>query len=292
LTLSADGFIRKALAGFYFVRTDAGEEYMCRGRGILRREGMTPLVGDRVSISVQDEEEGVIDAVHPRGNAFVRPPVANVDIFVCVIAAADPQPNPAILDRFLVTAEAADVPSLICINKTDLNVAAPAELNAIYGGLYPIVRTSAVTGGGADELKEMISGRTAAFAGPSGVGKSSLISLLTGNDAEVGGVSKKTGRGKHTTRHVEIYDTDFGARIFDTPGYMSFTVTAAENARDLAVNFPEIGAAAEDCRFGDCAHIEEPDCRVRAAVAEGSISQSRYNSYVSMLAELTEREEQ
>jgi ribosome biogenesis GTPase len=263
---------------------------MCRGRGILRREGLTPLVGDRVSISVQDEEEGVIDGLYPRANAFIRPPVANVDVFVCVIAAADPNPNPEILDRFLVTAEAADVPSVICVNKMDLNAAGPEKLRAVYGGHYPMVMTSAARGEGLDELKGLIAGKAAAFAGPSGVGKSSLIGTLTGRDAETGEISKRTGRGKHTTRHVEIYDTDFGARVFDTPGYTSFTVMTADDAHGLAECFPEIWAAAKGCRFDDCTHREEPGCTVRVAVESGKVARSRYNSYVRMFAELNERD--
>jgi ribosome biogenesis GTPase len=262
---------------------------MCRGRGILRREGLTPLVGDRVAISVQDEEEGVIDSLHPRANAFIRPPVANVDVFVCVVAAADPAPNPEILDRFLATAEAAGVPSVICVNKMDLNAAAAEDIRSVYEGLYPMATTSAKSGEGLAELKSLIAGRAAAFAGPSGVGKSSLVGTLTGTKAETGDVSRRTGRGKHTTRHVEIYDTDFGARVFDTPGYTSFTVMASDNARDLAECFPEIAAASGACRFDDCAHREEPGCGVRAEVEAGTIARSRYNSYIRMVIELKEK---
>jgi ribosome biogenesis GTPase len=341
---------------------------MCRGRGILRREGVTPLVGDRVAITIQDEEEGVIDSVHERKNSFVRPAVANIDAFVCVIAAADPAPNPEILDRFLVTAEAANVPAIVCINKADLcsgggvnsgertsevreiatesenitqcegtgltgniskntnysqtknaarneNVARGEnitqcenaaqrknitqkedftqrenavgcediiqEIIRIYGNIYPVVITSTLTGEGMDDLKKLIVGKTVAFAGPSGVGKSSLVGLLTEGSPETGEISRKTGRGRHTTRHVEIFDTDFGARIFDTPGYSSFEGVSVDE-EILAECFPEIWAAADGCRFDNCTHTEEPDCAVRAAVDSGKIAASRYDSYARM----------
>jgi ribosome biogenesis GTPase len=289
----------KALSGFYFVRT-GGDEYMCRGRGILRREGVTPLVGDRVAITVQDEEEGVIDRVYARRNSFVRPPVANIDAFVCVIAVADPAPNPEILDRFLVTAEAADVPAIVCVNKVDLcsdnnardegvardesvawNENIIEEIIRIYGNIYNTVATSTLTCEGIADLEKLIAGKTVAFAGPSGVGKSSLIGLLTEETPETGEVSRKTGRGRHTTRHVEIFDTDFGARIFDTPGYTSFEGLSVEE-EILAECFPEIWDAAGGCRFDNCTHTEEPDCAVRAAVDAGKIAASRYDSYVRM----------
>ncbi|MDR1068893.1 MAG: ribosome small subunit-dependent GTPase A [Clostridiales Family XIII bacterium] len=279
-----EGVIRKALSGFYSVRTGS-EEYICRGRGILRRMGLTPLVGDRVVISVQDEEEGVIDSICARDNSFVRPPVANIDLFVCVVATEDPAPNLEILDRFLVTAEAADVSAVICVNKTDLNEDVPALIRSIYDGIYPVAATSTVTRCGIAELRDIIAGKTVAFAGPSGAGKSSLISLLADADAETGEISRKTGRGKHTTRHVEIYDTDFGAEIFDTPGYTSFEGIFPDNAQ-LCSCFPEIFAASERCRFDDCCHDEEPDCGVRDAVARGAIAASRYESYVRLSREL------
>lgn len=279
-----EGVIRKALSGFYSVRT-GNAEYMCRGRGILRRLGLTPLVGDRVVISVQDEEEGVIDRICARDNSFIRPPVANIDLFVCVVATEDPAPNLEILDRFLVTAEAADVPAVICVNKTDLNESVSDVIRGIYDGIYPVAATSTVTGSGIAELKEIIAGETVAFAGPSGAGKSSLIGLLAGADAETGEISRKTGRGKHTTRHVEIYDTDFGAEIFDTPGYTSFEGIFPDNA-ELCSCFPEIFAAAERCRFDDCCHDEEPECGVKGAVASGAIAASRYESYLRLSREL------
>jgi ribosome biogenesis GTPase len=230
-----------------------------------------------------------VTEILPRRNSFVRPAVANVDVFVATVSVRDPEPHAWVLDRFLVTAESAGADAVVCVNKIDLGPA--PEIGEIYEGLYDTVTVSARTGAGIAGLKERLTGRRAAFAGPSGVGKSSIVNGLLGREAaETGDVSGKTGRGRHTTRHVELFGTDFGAELFDTPGYTSFEGAAVEPAL-LGSMFPEIAAASEGCRFDDCLHADEPDCAVRAAVEKKRIDASRYASYLRLLGEALERKE-
>ena len=280
------GQIVKALAGFYYVDVGGGTVYQCRARGIFKKDGVTPLVGDLVRIVVQDEEEGVVDEVMPRKNGFIRPPVANVDIFVVTVAAAEPEPSFEMTDRFLVTAEMADADACVCINKDDLSPGQAKRIADVYEGLYPTVVMSALTGEGVPELKAVIAGQSAAFAGASGVGKTSLIALLTGEDElETGGVSAKTGRGRHTTRHVEIYTLADGTKVFDTPGFTSFEAAQAVDLADANIDalFPELRELIGKCRFNDCRHENEPDCAVRAAVESGAVKPSRYASYIKLM---------
>ncbi|MCL2111449.1 MAG: ribosome small subunit-dependent GTPase A [Clostridiales bacterium] len=287
-----EGQIVKALSGFYYV--DTGEAvYQCRARGIFKKDGVTPLVGDHVRITIQDEEEGVVDEIMPRRNAFIRPPVANVDIFVVTVAAAEPEPSLELCDRFLVTAEAADAEACLCINKDDLSSVQAKRIAGVYAELYPSVVMSALTGEGVTELKSIIAGKSAAFAGASGVGKTSLIALLTGDmDLAVGDVSTKTGRGKHTTRHVELFALADGTKIYDTPGFSSFEATEASDLSDANIDalFPEFEAHIEDCRFKNCRHENEPDCAVRGAMETGGVKRSRYASYLKLLAAKQEME--
>jgi len=281
----AHGQIVKALAGFYYV--DTGEElYRCRARGIFKKDGVTPLVGDFVSISVQDEEEGVVESIESRRNAFIRPPVANVDIFVVTVSTAEPEPSLELTDRFLVTAELAEAEACLCINKDDLLPAQAKRIAAVYEGLYPTVIMTALTGDGVPELKALIAGKSAAFAGASGVGKTSLIALLTGEEAlETGDVSEKTGRGRHTTRHVEIFKLEDGTRVYDTPGFTSFETAAAADLTDANIDalFPEFEEYLGKCRYADCMHENEPDCAVLAALESRGIKRSRYESYFKLL---------
>jgi ribosome biogenesis GTPase len=287
------GQIVKALAGFYYVDVGFGQGfsrvYQCRARGIFKKDGVTPLVGDHVLIVRQDEEEGVVDGILPRRNAFVRPPVANVDIFVVTVAAAEPAPSLDLIDRFLVTAEAADADAVVCINKDDLSPVQAKRIESVYKGLYPTVVMSAATGDGVPALSALIAGRSAAFAGASGVGKTSLIALLTGEGGlETGDVSAKTGRGRHTTRHVEIFALQDGARIYDTPGFSSFEAALAADMTEVQPDtlFPEFREYAGACRFRDCRHENEPDCAVRAALEKGGVKRSRYASYLKLLEEI------
>jgi ribosome biogenesis GTPase len=296
------GRIVKALSGFWYV--DTGEAiFRCRARGLFKKNDLTPLVGDIAEMDQQDEEEGFITEIEPRRNEFIRPPIANVDAFAVVIAAGDPEPNPEILDRFLVTAEYSEVDAIICLNKIDLaERSAKARrvvkfIKEVYEPIYPVVCSSALAGDGLDELKGMLRGKQVAFTGPSGVGKTSILNhfLAFGEDAEealeTGAVSLKTRRGKHTTRHVELFDTDFGARIFDTPGYTAFETTeAAEDELDGC--YPEFESYLGKCRYDNCRHITEPGCGVREAVSRGEIAETRYDGYIRQLAAIKERKDE
>ena len=283
--MSEHGQIIKALAGFYYVDTGAAV-YQCRARGIFKKEGLTPLVGDLVDIEVQDDEEAVVDRILSRKNEFIRPPVANVDIFVVTVATAEPEPSLEMTDRFLVTAELADADACVCINKDDLEPREARRIAAVYEGLYPTIIMSAMTGEGIPGLRGMIRGRSAAFAGASGVGKTSLIALLTGDERlKTGVVSEKTGRGKHTTRHVEIFALADGTKIYDTPGFTSFEAAEALDFADANIDalYPEIRGLSGKCRFSDCRHDAEPGCAVLAAVESGDMKRSRYGSYIKLL---------
>ncbi|MDR2486595.1 MAG: ribosome small subunit-dependent GTPase A [Clostridiales Family XIII bacterium] len=296
------GTIVKALSGFYYVEPDCASpdgigardgchqtSFQCRARGIFKKEGRSPLVGDAVRFEPTEdiEVEGVVTDILPRRNAFVRPPIANIDVFVAVVSVRSPAPNLEVLDRFLATAEAQDTDALICVNKTDLGTA--GRLVRVYGDIYPVLPVCAVTGEGIDALRARTKGRRAAFAGPSGVGKSSLINRLLGEgNVQTGEISARTGRGKHTTRHVEILKTEYGAELFDTPGYTSFEGVALEET-EVSSLFPEFAAHAESCRFDDCRHADEPGCAVRSALSAGRIAESRYRSYVRMLEEARSR---
>jgi ribosome biogenesis GTPase len=282
------GTIIKGISGFYYVKTGA-DVRTCKARGIFKKDGSIPLVGDEVTIRMREEDEGLVERILPRRNEFVRPPIANIDLFIAVVALANPSPNPEILDRFLVTAEAAGVNAVVCVNKTDLS-GGRDYMETVYAPIYPTVFVSAKTGEGTERLRSLMHNRRVAFAGPSGVGKTCLIKRFVADEALITGeVSERTGRGRHTTRHVEIFDTDFGAAIYDTPGYTAFegATSLAADAR-LDAYFPEIGFASEGCRFDDCRHMNEPGCAVTAALRDGLIAKSRYESYARLLSE-TER---
>ena len=276
------GQIVKALAGYYFVKTCEGV-YMCRARGIFKKNNITPLVGDFVNITIQDEEEGVIEEILPRKNAFVRPPVANVDMFIVTVSVVSPEINTEIIDKFLVSAEAANAEAVLCINKVDLSASEAKRIEKIYKKIYNVVLVSALTGEGEDELIEICKGKNVAFAGASGVGKTSLLGRITKLDnLETGDVSRKTGRGKHTTRLVEIFETSDGTKIYDTPGFTSFDVIEIGDER-LDRFFPEFKKYLGKCRFDNCAHEVEPDCAIIEAVEKGEIGKTRYRSYLTLL---------
>ncbi|MCL2493879.1 MAG: ribosome small subunit-dependent GTPase A [Clostridiales bacterium] len=301
-----EGRIAKALSGFFYVDTQDSENgehrvYQCRARGIFRKEGIVPLVGDFVRMRITDkaDDEGIVEEIFPRRNAFVRPPVANIDLFFVTLAAADPEPNPALTDLFLANAEAAHADAAVIVNKEDLDPVRAKRVASVYKGVYPVCLVSAKTGEGVDSLRLLAAGKNVAFAGASGVGKTSLLVRLAGMDGrggqgvpETGGVSRRTGRGRHTTRHVEIFKAENGARYFDTPGFSSFDFTeAGDGIFGLADDrtdslFPEFRPWLGQCRFDDCTHTCEPDCAVRAALAAGKIRASRYESYVKLLEEV------
>ncbi|WP_312653673.1 ribosome small subunit-dependent GTPase A [Aminipila sp.] len=283
------GIVVKGIAGFYYVKAE-DVVYQCKARGIFKKDGIKVAVGDIVEIQLNEGSDALITEIKERRNSFVRPPIVNVDCFAVVFAAANPEPNFAIIDRFLVMAEKSNTDIIICVNKIDLGKNDIIDkLKSIYQGVYPMVFLSGKTGEGIDDLKELLTGKKCALAGPSGVGKSTILNDLEPMAAvETGEISEKTKRGKHTTRHVEIFDTAFGAMIFDTPGFTSFEVLEADE-QELAHLYPEMQEYLGQCKYDNCRHIKEPDCSVREAVAEGKISKSRYHSYVEQIKEIREK---
>ena len=278
-----EGTIVKALSGFYYV--DTGDSLVnCRARGKFRLDGTSPLVGDHVSVSAEANGSGVIRSILPRRNWFVRPAVANIELMVMAAAAVNPVTDPFLIDRVSALAEYHSCDFLLCVNKTDLD-RGDALFDIYQSAGIHVIRTSAVTGEGLDELKTALKGKISAFTGNSGVGKSSLINAMEpGMALQTGEVSEKLGRGKHTTRHVELFPLSFGGFIADTPGFGSFDVDQMESIRpkELPSCFPEFAPYADSCRFLDCAHRREPDCAVREAVECGKLQRSRYESYLAL----------
>jgi ribosome biogenesis GTPase len=282
------GVIVKGIGGFYYVETEDGL-HECRARGILRKGGMVPTVGDHVRIGFSADGQGTIDEILPRINSFRRPPVANVETMVLVIAAKDPEPNFYLVDLFAVTAELAGADVLLCVNKVDLvDEQVRRTVDEIYRAVYPLHFVSGRTGEGIGSLKAALLGTQAALAGPSGVGKSTLLNVLMESEKNpTGEISAKTARGRHTTRHTELF-TGEGLKLFDTPGFTSYDPALIEEDA-LAACFPEIQTLSEGCRFQDCRHLSEPDCAVRQAAEAGKVHPSRYRSYQEMLKEIRSR---
>jgi len=277
-----EGVIVKALSGFYYVKTENGT-VECRARGRFRLDGSSPLVGDRVVCSLDSQGKGRVDEILPRKNFFIRPAVANVDVLVAVASETNPVTDPFLIDRVTSIAETSGCRVVICINKSDLS--GSDRLYDIYSKTgYQVIRTSAVTGEGLPELCAALSGCVCAFSGNSGVGKSSILNAVAPElGIETGEVSEKLGRGRHTTRHVEMFEV-CGAYLVDTPGFASFDVEMMRPIPkdQLQYAFPEFGPYLGKCRFDDCAHLKEPDCAVTDAVRAGEISASRYDSYVRL----------
>lgn len=282
-----DGTVMKALSGFYYVEA-AGGILTCRARGRMRYDKVTPMVGDRVSVTPAGGGEGALDAILPRKNVFSRPPVANIDLMVILAANVVPVTEPYLIDRMTAIAAHAGVGSLIVLNKCDLDRA-----DGLYG-IYSragsdVLRVSAVTGEGIDELKARLAGRFSVFTGNSGVGKSSVLNAIDpGFSIPTGDVSRKLGRGKHTTRHVEIFRTCDGALIADTPGFSAFDVEQMEltDPRDLQHAFPDFAPYIDSCRFIGCSHTKESGCAVLEAVSDGKIEPTRHKSYVRLYEQL------
>lgn len=282
MTEQKTGRIIRSISGFYDVQTDKGE-IRCRARGILRKEGNSPLTGDLVQITVEGGR-GMVEKILPRKNHFIRPAVANIDALVVFAANVNPVTEPYLIDRVAAIAGDQEVAVYLCVNKCDLDPA--EELARIYEHAgFPVIRTSAQTGDGVDALRELIRGRLVAFTGNSGVGKSSILNRLApGLNLATGEVSEKLGRGRHTTRHVELYDLGEGTYVADTPGFSSFDTDQMEVilTENLQYAFPDFGPYLGKCRFDDCSHRREPDCAVRTAFEAGEIEKSRYDSYLKL----------
>ena len=282
------GTIIKGIGGFYYVKTE-DSLYSCRARGKFRKDSLTPIVGDIAQIEVTDNEkkEGYVIDILPRKNELFRPQVSNIDLLLITFATQSPEPSLALIDKLTVTAAARGVNCAICINKCDLNPEQAEKYANIYSSAgFQVLTVSAETGKNVDALKELLKDKTTTLAGSSGVGKSSLLNAIGESfNLKTGGVSDKIHRGKHTTRHTELFPLSFGGFVFDTPGFGSFEI---ENIsyRDLPSLFPEIKAHEGGCRFTSCSHIKEPDCSVKAALSEGKIPQSRYDSYTELYEEL------
>jgi ribosome biogenesis GTPase len=291
--LTVEGLVVKAWSDWFEVQTDA-ERLACQPRGILRRNEGGVVVGDRVTVRPLSSGQGRIEAVAPRRNLLARPPVANVDRVAVVSAWAAPPWNPGLVDRFLVLAGIEDCTAAVVLNKVDL--LPPAERDEALEALkpyaaagYAVFATSAVTREGLDELAAFLQGGLAVLAGQSGVGKSHLLAALTGREVRTGRLSERIGRGRHTTRHVELLALPQGGRVADTPGFQRLALRDLRPA-DLRALFPDVDGLAHECRFRGCMHREEPGCAVRAAVEAGRLDAGRYDRYRRCLAELEEQE--
>ena len=285
-----NGKIIKGIGGFYYVDTEKGL-YECRARGIFRKNKITPLVGDRVSISVVDEEnkKGVVEEIEKRDTELVRPPIANVDKALIVFAIKNPSPNLSLLDRFIVLAEKENLEIVIVFTKVDLDADGELleELKSIYEvSGYKVIPVSNKLKLNIDKIKEELKENTVVFAGPSGGGKSSLLNEVDKNfELKTGEVSDKIKRGKHTTRHAELLKLECGGMVADTPGFSSLTLDDIDES-ELKEYFIEFDKY-DDCRFGSrCIHENEPSCAVKEAVENGEISKKRYESYIQLLNEI------
>ncbi|GIP57998.1 ribosome small subunit-dependent GTPase A [Paenibacillus woosongensis] len=296
-----EGLIVKALSGYYYVKPLASAEEIvlqCRGRGIFKKKGITPLVGDQVLYTPTENGEGTVDEILPRDTELIRPPIANASHAVLLFSVKEPDLNLQLLDKFLVHIEHAGLRPLICLTKEDLldeqgdeqDRNLTRQVGELYEKVgYEVIITSSLTGSGTDEVKARLAGHISVFAGQSGVGKSSLLNaMLPGLSLETSEISLKLGRGRHTTRHVELIELDNGGYVADTPGFsqLDFLELGVEELSSCFIEFSEY---AEQCKFRGCSHLHEPGCRVRAAVEEGEIVSSRYKHYVQFYEEMKDK---
>ncbi len=284
------GKIVKGIAGFYYVHTNEGTIYECKAKGVFRKDNKKPLVGDDVTFDILDEEKklGNIREILPRHSELIRPAVANVDQALIIFSIVKPQPNFNLLDRFLVMMQQQNIPCIICFNKQDIDEAGMGiEYEESYRKCgYQTLSVSARENQGIDALMELLEGKTTTVAGPSGVGKSSLVNCLqSGIVMETGNISEKIERGRHTTRHSELIAIKNNTYILDTPGFSSLALFNLEK-EELAQFYPEFAEHEKYCRFGGCSHITEPICGIRDAVEEGQIDRMRYENYCLLYEEL------
>ena len=292
-----EGTIIKGYSGFYYVAFD-GELYECSLRGKNRQKKVKFLPGDKVLFRIgkgvdDDTRGGAIEELVPRKNELVRPPVANLDQLVILSALADPAPDLRLIDRLTVFAQWNEVTPVLCFNKADLvTKEAQEKLAEIYAPTgFPVVLCSTVPGEGIEEVKAMLHGKFSVLAGNSGVGKSSLMNAISDRwQLATGQVSEKLGRGRHTTRHVELFQLDQNTLLADTPGFSTLTLPEDLKREELSRLFPEFLARLSDCRFATCMHKNEPDCAVKEALTNGEVAQSRYDNYLAFLEEVIQQE--
>lgn len=287
------GKIVKGIAGFYYVHTEGGRIFACKAKGIFRKDNKKPLVGDDVEFEITHEgdSEGNIIEIFDRKNELIRPAVANVDQALVIFAITNPAPSFNLLDRFLIMMERNSLPCIIAFNKLDIDDSGYFnEIMDIYSGCgYECIAISAGENINIDVVRDMLRGKTTTVAGPSGVGKSSLINILQDNTVmETGNISKKISRGKHTTRHTELIAIDDETYILDTPGFSSLSLFDVEK-EELQRYYNEFGQYEKYCRFGGCAHMDEPVCGIKDAVEEGKIARVRYDNYRVLYEELKQK---
>jgi len=285
------GVVVKAISGFYYVQL-GNKIWECSLRGRFRKEKKNVLVGDRVKIVPRDDKTAVVDEILPRETELTRPPVANVEQAIIVFALQDPKPNLGLLDHLLVIAEIENINPVICFNKTDLdNIEHIENIKEIYSGTgYPLLFTCAIKGQGIVALQEVLKDKISVFAGPSGVGKSTLLNYVQpGLGLKTGEVSEKIGRGRHTTRHTELLQLDFGGLVADSPGFSSLYLPEMKKEQ-MSAFFPEFAPFLGECKFTGCAHDKEPNCAVKKAVEQMDIHPQRYQHYLDFVKEVAQKD--